>query len=456
MSNNPQDGADNESPVSYRQIFDESPAPKYIFDLQTLVFLAVNNAAIVQYGYTREEFLALKVTDIRSAEDEARAPLKEILSNQSSETFSDYGVWKHRRKNGDYFYVHIFGHTTTYNGREARYAMAIDVDAKIKTQLELEEKNAEISDILESVTDGFFAVNADWEVTFMNNAAEDLLQCRREDLIGRNLWDCFSESVGSRSYIEYHKVLREKRSTFFEDYYPPLDIWVAIRAYPSKDGLVIYFIDITEQKRIRQKIEQDEQNLRSIINNTTDLIWSINRNYEIISANEPFYNRMELVTGKRINKISHDDFPADSQRKWIELYERGFRGETLKTIWHEQLQGRDQYEEISINPIVDGNSEVLGLSCISRDITDIYVYTKQIEQQNEQLKKIAWIQSHEVRAPLSDILGLVSLIREGLLPEQDRAKLLGYICEAANQLDTVVARIVQETYREGDGFSAAE
>jgi PAS domain S-box-containing protein len=447
MITNKNQGEDHDSLVHYRQIFDESPAPKYIFDLETFSFLAVNDAALVQYGYTREEFLSMKVTEIRSEDQEGARHLKEILSDTPGVNYSDYGIWKHRRKSGDIFFVHVYGHPTQFNGRNARFTMAIDVDQKVKTQRALEQKNAEIADILESVTDGFFAVNARWEVTFMNSEAEHMLKCERAVLLGKNLWEQFPEAVGSRFYTEYNRVMSERVSTSFQEYYPPLDIWVAVRAYPSTEGLVIYFMDITEQRHIEEKIEKDEHNLRAIINNTTDLIWSIDKNFNIISANEPFYERMELITGKRIDRIRHGDFPEETQRKWIEFYERGFRGESLKTIWHEQVKEIDMYEEVSINAIVDDKGEILGLSCISRDITENFLYTRKIEEQNDQLRKIAWIQSHEVRAPLSDILGLVALVRGGIIPGDEQAKIIELISQAANQLDTVVSKTVQETQR---------
>jgi PAS domain S-box-containing protein len=445
MITNQGSGKENDSLIQYQQIFDESPAPKYIFDLETFFFLAVNDAALAQYGYTRQEFLSMKVTDIRPEEEVT--PLKEVLSDPPGVTYYDYGRWKHRRKNGEVFYVHIYAHPTRMNGKKARFVMAIDIDQKVKTQKALEEKNEEISDILESVTDGFFAVNAKWEVTFMNSEAEQMLKSNRAELLGKNLWEHFPEAVGTRFYTEYNRVMNQRVSTAFEGYYPQLDLWVSVRAYPSREGLVIYFIDITEQRRTQEKIEKDEQNLRAIINNTTDMIWSIDKNYDIISANEPFYQRMELITGKRIDKISHADFPEETQRKWIEYYERGFRGDSFKTIWHEQVKEIDLYEEISLNPIVDGDGDILGLCCISRDITENYLYTRRIEEQNEQLRKIAWIQSHEVRAPLSDILGLISLIREGIIPAAEYGKTIELISQAANNLDTVVAKTVQETHR---------
>lgn len=323
--------------IRYEQIFDESPAPKYIFDLETFRFLAVNDAALIQYGYTRDEFLKLNVTEIRPAGEIEL--LKSTLSDTDQPTYFDYGQWTHKRKNGEEFYVHIYAHVTTFNGKKARFVMAIDIDQKVRAQQALEEKNAEVAGILE--------------------------------------------------------------------------------------------------------------NLKAIINNTSDLIWSIDQDFRIISANEAFYKRMELITGKRITQIDHRDFPEETQRKWIGFYERGFKGESFKTVWHEQLPDLDLYEEVSLNPIIGPEGNILGLSCIARNVNDSYLYTRKIEEQNKQLRNIAWIQSHEVRAPLADILGLVSLMKQGLLAEQEQARMIGMLDEAARKLDTVIVRTVRQTHNEG-------
>ncbi|QKG79960.1 ATP-binding protein [Tenuifilum thalassicum] len=124
----------SESEKKYRLLFDENPTPMWIYDLETLRFLEVNNAAIEEYGYSKEEFLSMTLRDIRPA-DEVPKLLDNIKSN--NEQFQKSGVWKHLTKDGNLKHVTISSHETTYKGRPARHVMVSDVTELIRINQEL-------------------------------------------------------------------------------------------------------------------------------------------------------------------------------------------------------------------------------------------------------------------------------------------------------------------------------
>ncbi|SHG45985.1 bifunctional diguanylate cyclase/phosphodiesterase [Massilia sp. CF038] len=111
-----------------------------------------------------------------------------------------------------------------------------------------------LATMMESITDAVLMVDRGWRFCYLNSYAERLLQCKREDVIGTVLWDRFPDAIGGRYYREYHRAMRDNVSVWFEDYYAPLDLWTEIRAYPSEDGLAIYFLDISERKSAEEKI----------------------------------------------------------------------------------------------------------------------------------------------------------------------------------------------------------
>jgi PAS domain S-box-containing protein len=102
--------------------------------------------------------------------------------------------------------------------------------------------------ILESIGDAFFAVDKNWTVTYWNNMAVNVLQIDKADIINHNLWEVFADSVGSTSYKMYHQAVTSNKAVHFEDYHPPLNKWYEISAYPTGNGLSVYFKDITERK----------------------------------------------------------------------------------------------------------------------------------------------------------------------------------------------------------------
>jgi PAS domain S-box-containing protein len=431
------------------RLFDESPLPMYTYDDLTFEFLEVNQAALRQYGYTREEFLSINAKQIRPPEEIAAFTSANL---DVPETYFDFGQWKHIRKSGEIFFVHIYAHTTDFEGKKARFVLAVDIDEKVKAEVTVSQKNAEIINILESITDGFYAVNKNWEVTYFNKTAEQVLGCKREEVLGKNLWEFFPRSREGEFYSEYLRAMTEKVSVHFEEQYAPLGVWGAMNVYPTEDGIAVYFVDITEQKKIQEQIFNDQQNLRAIINNTSDIIWSVGLDYNIISANQAFWDRLETITGKRSEKFSKEDYDEEFLGRWQQFYERAFTGEAFKTILEQRYEGKDRFEEVSFNPIRDIKNQVNGISCFSRDITTEYLHLRTIERQNGKLREIAWIQSHEVRSPLASIMGIVPLFNHQNTADPVNSQLLNMIAEASVRLDTIIRKINDKAQDIDDGL----
>ncbi|MEM7761630.1 MAG: PAS domain S-box protein, partial [Cyanobacteria bacterium P01_A01_bin.40] len=138
---------------------------------------------------------------------------------------------------------------------------------RIKTErLELIEREriarGRTEQILESITDAFFAIDNHWCFTYINRQAELLLQRERSELLGQNVWQKFPEAVGSNFEREYQRAIAEQVSVEFEEFYPPLDTWFTVHAYPYENGLSVYFQDISERKTPELERIKNEQQLR--------------------------------------------------------------------------------------------------------------------------------------------------------------------------------------------------
>jgi PAS domain S-box-containing protein len=114
----------------YRVLFDEHPVPMWVYDPSTLRFLAVNDAAVEQYGYTREEFSALSLLDIRP-QDEGRKLVEALRQGHTD------GAWRHRRRDGSVFDVEIISRAIEFNGAPARLVIASDITERVKAERHL-------------------------------------------------------------------------------------------------------------------------------------------------------------------------------------------------------------------------------------------------------------------------------------------------------------------------------
>jgi two-component system cell cycle sensor histidine kinase/response regulator CckA len=121
-----------QSEARYRALFDANPVPLWVFSLETLRILAVNQAAIDQYGYTRDEFLGMTIMQLRPAED--AAPLVDQLARPRSPGFHMRGRWRHRRKDGGIVTVEIASHHLSFEGQRAQLVVANDISERARTE----------------------------------------------------------------------------------------------------------------------------------------------------------------------------------------------------------------------------------------------------------------------------------------------------------------------------------
>jgi diguanylate cyclase (GGDEF)-like protein len=115
----------------------------------------------------------------------------------------------------------------------------------------------DVPDVLEYMSDAFFALDSNWHFSYLNRKAEGLLERSRADLIGTCIWDEFPELVTTPLYDRFHTVLDDRLPLVFDEFYAPLFRWYSIRAVPMRNGVCAYFADVTDQKlaeKVRQQI----------------------------------------------------------------------------------------------------------------------------------------------------------------------------------------------------------
>ncbi len=214
---------------------------------------------------------------------------------------------------------------------------------------------------------------------------------------------------------------------------------------PSINALVSNFRDISEKKIAEEEREFDKNNLNALINNTRDLLWSIDRNFKLITFNKPFYEVIKHVTGKELKK-GDDVFDVVLSQEQLNLFKslylRAFSGEIFTNVEYIESPA-ETWIETSYYPIYKGD-EVVGTACHSRDITERkkteFEREKMISdiiQQNKNFEQFAYIVSHNLRAPVVNILGISNVLK-GELSNEDRIKTEQFLFSAVNQLDEIV------------------
>jgi PAS domain S-box-containing protein len=214
----------------------------------------------------------------------------------------------------------------------------------------------------------------------------------------------------------------------------------------------VFSRDITVRKAYQKKIIENEANVRSILNTIEDSIWLVNSSYELIDFNKEFYKRykqafgVKLLKGENILELIPDNL-VELKEQWKHRYESGLKGRPGKFVDTFTMEKEAKIYEVKTFPIVE-NGSVSGLTLYARDITSQTRAENLLKQQNEELTKIneeldrfVYSASHDLRAPLMSVKGLLNMIKVD--PDKKNADhYLNLIEKSVSKLDNFILDII--------------
>ena len=246
---------------SFRLLFDNNPMAMWVFDRETLRFLAVNAAAIVRYGYSREQFLTMKVTDIRTGDEASSAKFLRAIPDAQNEVY----VGQHHRADGTEMHVTVYSRTLNYENREARLVAINDITARMQVEDDLRHtkmfldtviENVPLPILVKTVKDGRFALS--------NRASEELFGFKHDEIIGKRPHDIHDKDLADVI------VARDKESLLSDQPILSRDFTVTTRERGARilisrraiikgdDGNPEYFLsvldDVTERRQSEQRV----------------------------------------------------------------------------------------------------------------------------------------------------------------------------------------------------------
>jgi len=174
------------SEAQYRLLFEANPQAMWVYDLATLRFLAVNDAAVRHYGYSRAEFLEMTIRDIRPPEDVKL--LEDYIASTNGDS-PNAGEWRHRRKDGTVINVDITLSRLTFAGREAEFILVDDITERKKAETALRISEDRYRDLVDNSHELMCTHDLDGRVLSVNPWAARVLGYPRESLIGINIRD---------------------------------------------------------------------------------------------------------------------------------------------------------------------------------------------------------------------------------------------------------------------------
>jgi PAS domain S-box-containing protein len=269
----------------------------------------------------------------------------------------------------------------------------------------LRRSERQLKEVLETTSDGFFTLDREWRITYVNRSAAQFVRMPKEELGGRVLWDVFPEARDLLYCAKYQQALDEGKPVHFEEYYPPLDIWSEMRVFPTVEGLAIYFQDITARKKSEQERDQILRQLdleRERLSAVLDQMPSGLVIVEVPSGRFSLYNEEAIrLVGRellpveepssaepRLCAVRHPDGRPYGPEEHP-LLRALRRGETIEReeVVYDRPDGRRVRLSLNAAPIRDRAGAVTAAVAVFHDITLRREAEEQLRRLNETLEQ---------------------------------------------------------------------
>jgi PAS domain S-box-containing protein len=236
----------------------------------------------------------------------------------------------------------------------------------------------ETCEVLERISDGYFAFDREWRFTYVNAAAERITGQSRHDLLGRSLWESFPETIHSPIYAAHHQAMDDGISSSAEFYYPPLQAWFEATSYPAVDGITVYFRDVTAGRRLQRELLDSEARYRTLVEHLPMVVYLLNadRQQTALYFSPQFEQLTGLTPEEAINRPSDWHWittvhPDDQERVAREDERTVAAGEPYR-MEYRYLRKDGSYVWVldECLPVRDETGEIIAWQGVLIDITD--------------------------------------------------------------------------------------
>ncbi|HEY9621606.1 MAG TPA: GAF domain-containing protein, partial [Crinalium sp.] len=246
-----------------------------------------------------------------------------------------------------------------------------DITERKRIEQALRDSEAQSQNILESITDAFFALDENWRFTYVNGAAEILLDRTLSDLRGQNMWDTYPGVAGSAFGQLYQRVFCDRVAGSITSFYPDHDRWYEAHAYPAAKGIAVYFRNVTEQIESAAILRQSEERYRTLFESidegfcVVEVLFDANDtpiDYRILEVNPIFEQQTGLQdavgrTARQLNLEAH----------WIKIYGQvALTGESVR--FEEGAETLNRWFDVYACRL--GEPEARRVAIVFKDISD--------------------------------------------------------------------------------------
>jgi PAS domain S-box-containing protein len=315
-----------------------------------------------------------------------------------------------------------------------------------------EQSEAKISTVWSSISDAFIFLDRDWRYVYANQKACELPGKSLEELLGKTVWDLFPGAAGSMLERELHNAMQHQVPRHFEHYFESWNKWFDCHAYPSAEGMSLYFRDVTTEKRAKESIEKAEERLKFIASTTNVGTWYCDLPFDVLQWSPQTKDHFWLppdatVTIEKFYERLHPEDREKTRTSIAEsIAENGLYDIDYRTVSDD---GRVKWIRAIGRAAYDRQGKPISFDGVTIDYTERRAAEEALRR-TERLAtagRLAATVAHEVNNPLEAVTNLIYLCQvDPEASESIRSKL-----KLADDELRRVAHIVRQTlgfYRE--------
>jgi PAS domain S-box-containing protein len=339
---------------------------------------------------------------------------------------------------------------------------ARDISARKAVEAKRAATHQNTRQVLERITDGFYALDRDWRFTYINPMAEQILGRHGSELLGKTIWDELGHAAKTPLYATFRQAMTERITTRVEFYDSPLGAWFEARVYPSAAGLSVFFRDVTASKELERRLRASETKYRTLVEQLPAVVY-------VLAADK---RQTPLYFSPRILELTGET-PEEAlalTKHWLELVhpedyarvaaedDRIMASGEPFTMEYRHLRKDGSYVWVRDEcvPIRDENGQVVAWQGVLLDVT-ARVQLEAAKEATRAKSAFLGMMSHELRTPMQSVLGYAALLLGGyrgpLTPEQ--AEDIGYIQLGAKRMVTLVEQMLDLSRMEADQLQLA-
>jgi PAS domain S-box-containing protein len=287
----------------------------WVFDVETLRFLAVNDAAVRHYGYSREEFLAMTIKDVRPTEDVDQ--LMSLVTTSVGDFGNASDLSRHRKKDGSIVDVEVSWHKLNFAGRPAKLVLAHDVTERKRAEEALVQERILLRTVIDNLPDAIYVKDAAGRKVLANRADLENIGKTENEVLGKTDWDLYPTDVAAQFDADDQTVLRDGQAITNRE-----ELLVNARGrsrcllttkLPLRDdqGRITRLVgighDITDRKLAEKEILLQTARFQQLFQNAPMGILRVDENDIVLDANDGFKNifqfSLDEMRGRHINEI---------------------------------------------------------------------------------------------------------------------------------------------------------